>query len=43
VVQAVKNTLIYYNANRDMIFNTASNCANSIAGNPSESEALANE
>lgn len=27
VVQAVKSTLVYYNANRDMIFNTASNCA----------------
>jgi electron transport complex protein RnfG len=43
VVQAVKNTLIYYNANRDMIFNTPSNCANSIADSSSESEALANE
>ncbi len=27
VVQAVKSTLVYYNANRDMIFNTASKCA----------------
>jgi electron transport complex protein RnfG len=43
VVQAVKSTLIYYNANRDMIFNTASNCASSIASDSSENEALANE
>lgn len=38
VVQAVKNTLAYYNANRDMIFNTASNCAsNTIDGSSAES------
>lgn len=43
VVQAVKSALIYYNENRDMIFNTASNCTSSIVSDSPVNEALANE
>lgn len=36
VVQAVKNTLVYYNENRDMIFDTSSNC---VSATPTEAQA----
>lgn len=42
VVQAVKNTLIYYNENRDMIFNAASNCLSSIASDSADNALLDN-
>jgi len=43
VVQAVKSTLIYYNENRHMLFNTASNCARPITSDTLPSSSPENE
>ncbi|MFQ3249999.1 electron transport complex subunit RsxG [Glaciecola sp.] len=43
VVQAVKNTLIYYKENRDMIFSSASNCPSSLESTSSETEVPSDE
>jgi electron transport complex protein RnfG len=43
VVKAVKNTLEYYQSNRDMIFSSLSNCPSSSQSNSSENENESNE